>query len=117
MEVFFDEFKRDADGELQRNGGFFMKVSLWAEKGQAAARLLRKGARVKVDGRLTQSTYLHKETGLEIKSYEVVAEDVFMALTRVDSVQFAEKRGQNQSAAPEEVEHGETDINPDPLAA
>ncbi|HEY0920549.1 MAG TPA: hypothetical protein VGD93_15150, partial [Devosia sp.] len=49
MRVFFDDYAYDqANGEYQQVGGFWMSVSLWGQRGEDAARVLRRGARVQV---------------------------------------------------------------------
>ncbi len=104
MRVFFDEFSHNEQGEIEQDGGFFMSVSLWAKKGEDAARHLRKGARVKVDGRLQQFLYKDKDTGKELPAFQVIADDINLSLSRVEKVEFRAKREQpveqgNQHAA------------------
>lgn len=92
MRVFFDEFGQNDDGDIVQKGGFFMGVSIWGKKGEDAARLLRKGARVRVDGRLEQFNYKDKETGELTPAFQIIADDINLALSRVESITFTAKR-------------------------
>jgi single-strand DNA-binding protein len=94
MRVFFDEFSYNEQGDIEQDGGFFMSVSLWGKKGEEAARLLRKGARVKVDGRLQQFLYKDKDTGKELPAFQIAADDINLSLSRVEKVEFRAKREQ-----------------------
>ncbi len=104
MRVFFDEFYVNEDGQIEQQGGFFMGVSLWDKKGEEAQRLLRKGARVKVDGRLQQFMAKDKETGKEYPAFQVVADDINLSLTRIDEIRFKPKRDQHTLAPAEKDE-------------
>jgi single-strand DNA-binding protein len=57
LRVFFDEYGSDAQGELQQTGGFWLSGSIWDRRAEAAAKLLRKGARIRVEGRLRQEIW------------------------------------------------------------
>ena len=102
MRVFFDEFSQNEQGEIEQDGGFFMSVSIWGKKGEDAARHLRKGARVKVDGTLKQFMYKEKETGKELPAFQILADDINLSLSRVDKVEFRAKREQ---AADQEMQN------------
>ena len=102
MRVFFDEFSHNEQGEIVQDGGFSMSVSIWRKKGEDAARLLRKGARVKVDGTLKKFMYKDKETGKELPDFQILADDINLSLTRVDKVEFRAKREQ---AADQEMQN------------
>lgn len=91
LRVFFDEYSRDAQGEIQQSGGFWLTCSAWDRQAEATARLLRKGARVKIEGRLREETW-HDKTSGEMKSeFRLAVDDVTLALSRIESVQFKEK--------------------------
>jgi single-strand DNA-binding protein len=98
MRVFFDEFGHNEAGELEQKGGFFMSVALWGKKGEDAARHLRKGARVHVSGRLEESSFKDKDTGVEMTAFQIVADDINLALSRVEKVEFRAKRSQPEEA-------------------
>ena len=92
MRVFFDEYSRNAAGELEQTGGFWLPVSLWDERGLRAARLLRKGARVRVVGQLRPFDYTPEGTDVRVPAFHLLAEEISLTLARVDEVRFAAKR-------------------------
>jgi single-strand DNA-binding protein len=91
MRVFFDEYGRDAQGEIQQTGGFWMTCSVWDRRAESAAKLLRKGARVRVEGRLREETWQDKASGAERSEIRLAVDDVFLALSRIESVDFKER--------------------------
>lgn len=92
MRVFFDEYKSDGQGGFEQDGGFWLDVSVWGRRAEQAAELLRKGARVNVTGRLEEDRWTDKETGEERSKLRLVANDVFLSLSRIEAVQFRPKR-------------------------
>jgi single-strand DNA-binding protein len=96
LRVFFDEYSRDDKGDIQQSGGFWLSGSLWDRRAEAAAKLLRKGARVRVEGRLREETWVDKESGEEKSEFRLSIDDVFLALSRIESVQFKEKSGNSE---------------------
>ena len=63
LRVMFDEFKPDGEGGFEPNGGVWLDVSVWEDRAEMAAALLHTGARVRIDGRLTEQRWTDKETG------------------------------------------------------
>ncbi len=57
MRIFFDRRTRQDDGTYGDDGGFWVTANLWGWRGEAAARLLTKGARVFARGRLRTQTW------------------------------------------------------------
>ena len=57
MRVFFDRPVKLEDGGYADGGGFWLTVSLWGWRAEAAAKLLPKGARVFASGRLREETW------------------------------------------------------------
>lgn len=92
LRIFFDDYKRNADGEYEQIGGFWMNCSVWEARAEAAAKLLRKGARVHVQGRLTQQSWSDKETGEEKTAMHLNVDDVFPSLSRIEKIEFRAKR-------------------------
>lgn len=91
--VFFDSYREDDSGQLvqDESASFWKTVVLWDERGERAARLLRKGARVCVLGRIKGEKWTDKNTGEMKYADHVVAEDVYLSLARVESVQWRER--------------------------
>ena len=88
LRVFFDHYRPDGQGGLEQTGGHWLDVSLWDYKAEHAARLLRKGARVHVIGRLELDSWTDRETGEPREKLRVVADDVLLSLSRIKRVEF-----------------------------
>jgi single-strand DNA-binding protein len=99
LRVFFDNYRADGQGGLEQTGGHWLDVSLWDYKAEQAARLLRKGARVLVMGRLELDSWTDRETGEPREKLRVVADDVLLSLTRVKGVEFEPRRGEEERGA------------------
>lgn len=99
LRVFFDTYRPDGQGGLEQTGGHWLDVSVWDYKGEQAARLLRKGARVHVIGRLELDSWTDRETGEPREKLRLVADDVLMSLTRVKGVEFEARRGEEERSA------------------
>lgn len=97
--VFFDEYSRDAQGDIQQTGGFWMTCSAWDRRAENVARLLRKGARVRVEGRIREETWKDKTSGEDRSEMRLAVDDVFLALSRIESVKFKERAQSNQDEA------------------
>ncbi len=89
--VFFDRSKPDGEGGYQDIGGFWLTVNVWGKRAQAVARHLAIGARVKVVGRLRQDSWEEKETGEPRVEIRLDADDVTLALSRIEQVRFVPK--------------------------
>jgi len=99
LRVFFDNYRPDGQGGLEQTGGHWLDVSLWDYKAEQAARLLRKGARVFVTGRLELDSWTDRETGEPREKLRLVADDVLLSLTRVKGVEFEARRGEDECNA------------------
>lgn len=98
LRIFFDEYSRDAKGEIQQSGGFWLTGSVWDRRAEAAANLLRKGARVRVEGRLKEESWDDRETGETLSEFRLAIDDVFLALSRIESVTYREKSGAGEAS-------------------
>lgn len=65
---------RDADGELQEATDWHRLV-VWGDRAEAAARFLRRGSLVYVEGRLSTNTW-EEEGGAKRESAEIVVTDL-----------------------------------------
>ena len=88
MRIYFDRPVPNGEGEFEDKGGFWLDVSLWGPRAETAARLLDKGARVAVSGSLVQRTWEDKESGEPRSRIELIADQVDLDLSRVDSVSW-----------------------------
>jgi len=99
LRVFFDNYRADGQGGLEQTGGHWLDVSLWDYKAEQAARILRKGARVHVIGRLELDTWADRETGEPKEKLRLVADDVLLSLARVKNVEFEARRADEERSA------------------
>jgi single-strand DNA-binding protein len=92
--VFADNYKRDEkSGEYVQDGGFWVAVSIWGDRARNCFKLLRKGARVTCEGKLTIDEYESKEnSGEQRYSLRLTADNVTLELSRIESVTFKAKR-------------------------
>jgi single-strand DNA-binding protein len=100
MRVFFDDYKKLSDGvyEQREDSLGFVSVSIWDERAETAARLLRKGARVKVEGSVKRKTWVDKTTGESRTEIRVDAEEIFPVMSRIESIRFKAKQAEAQPA-------------------
>jgi single-strand DNA-binding protein len=101
LRIFFDEYSRDDHGEFTQRGGLWFNVSAWDQLAENAARLLRKGARVRIEGRLKAGQWIDKDTGETRPTIEIVADDITLKLGRIESVTFRAARPRLGSQEPE----------------
>ena len=90
MRVMFARYARGEDGEMNQVDGFWRAVEIYGPKAEACAKHLRKGARVLVIGE-ERSFMAKNENGDEEQVIKIVAEDVALQLTRIESITFAAK--------------------------
>lgn len=57
MRIYFDRRVRQDDDAYVEDGGFWLTVSVWGWRAEAAAKLLPKGARVFARGRLREDAW------------------------------------------------------------
>lgn len=92
MRIFFDDYKPDGQGGFEQVGGFWMDVAAWGRLAEQVTELCRKGARIKVVGALREDRWADKETGEERSKLHLVADDLSLSLSRIESVQFRARR-------------------------
>ena len=91
MRVMFGRYGQHEEGEVEQVGGFWREVEIYGNKAEACAKHLRKGARVLVIGEEREFT-AKDEDGNEVQVIKVVAEDVALQLSRIESITFAQSR-------------------------
>lgn len=99
MRVMFARWGQNADGEVEQVGGFWREVEIYGDKAEACAKHLRKGARVLVIGEERDFTATDKETGEEVQVIKIVADDVALQLSRIESITFAPSRSREEATA------------------
>ena len=91
MRVMLGRYGQNEEGEVEQVGGFWREVEIYGNKAEACAKHLRKGARVLVIGEEREFT-AKDEDGNEVQVIKVVAEDVALQLSRIESITFAQSR-------------------------
>jgi len=100
VRVFFDEYRPDGQGGYEQIGGFWVDVNVWGQRRAVDVTLhVKKGARVHVVGRLTQGQWVDKETGEVQRAFQVNADELYLALARIESVQYKARRDPTAQAA------------------
>lgn len=118
MSVRFDHRVQDDEGVYKDEGGFWAAVSYWGKRAEHVAKLLKKGARVSVQGEQFCEVWADEETGEEKSRMKINASFVGIDPLCVESVTFKKRsepedqpQGQNeQSVSLEEAAPYEDDI-------
>ena len=93
LRVFFDEYRQDGNGGVEQAGGFWLDVNVWGERHAAeVARLVKKGTRVHVTGRLVESRWTVTATGEERTAFYLNADHLLLSLTRLAEARFQPRR-------------------------
>jgi single-strand DNA-binding protein len=100
MRAYFGRYQVDSvTGEVAQVGGFWREIEIYNQKAVACARVLRKGARVLVVGE--ERTYTGRdEANNEVEVFKILADDVALVLTRVESVTYIPSRPRQQAQEP-----------------
>lgn len=91
LRVYFDRLVPNGDEGFTDKGGFWLNVNLWGARAETVAKLLPKGARVRVEGTLVQDTWDDKATGEPLSRIEIQADSVDLDLGRVEAITFRPK--------------------------
>ncbi len=95
MRIFFDRRVKQDDGSFKDEGGFWVTVSLWGWRAEAAAKLLPKGARVFARGRLREESWENGE-GQPRRGFRLDADYLAIDLLGLEQIKLRSK-----PAAPE----------------
>ena len=98
MRVMFGRYGQNEAGQVEQVGGFWREVEIYGNTAEACAKHLRKGARVLVIGEEREFT-ARDEDGNEVQVIKVVAEDVALQLSRIDSITFTQPRARETAYA------------------
>ena len=98
MRVMFGRYGQNEEGDVEQIGGFWREVEIYGQKAEACAKLLRKGARVLVLGEEREFT-AHDDQDNEVQVIKVVAEDVALQLSRIESINYTPSRAREAAAA------------------
>lgn len=95
MRVYFD---RPVGEDFKDKGGFWMTVDIWGFRAEEAMRVLKKGARVFMEGTLRQETWTDNngEVRAELR---LTADYFFIDSVCIESIQYREKNATQKDAA------------------
>lgn len=90
------------DGWGENKKTIWMRVDLWGATAELAARAVRKGDRIAVQGRLSQEEWTDKETGKARNRVKIVCEGLTLLEPKRESMESAGRgeRAQDAGAAP-----------------
>ncbi|MGH8553062.1 MAG: single-stranded DNA-binding protein, partial [Methylococcales bacterium] len=87
MRVYFDRSVPKENGEYQDEGGFWLTVSLWGARAEPAVKILKKGARVQVDGILRAESW-DDETGATRSALRLTASRIGIDPVCIESLSY-----------------------------
>jgi single-strand DNA-binding protein len=99
MRVMFARWGQNEQGDLEQVGGFWREVEIYGEKAEACAKHLKKGARVLVLGEERDFMANDKDTGEQVQVIKIVADDVALQLSRIESITFQQSRAREEVPA------------------
>ena len=94
--VAVSHYWTDASGEKQEKTSFFDVVA-WRYLAEDVARVLEKGVRVVVTGRLEQRSWEDEKTGSKRSKVELIADEVAVASKSIESFQRRTAAGKGES--------------------
>lgn len=104
MRVMFARYGRDENGDMKQVDGFWRSVEIYGSKAEACAKFLRKGARVLVIGEERSFQAKREDSDETEQVIKIVAEDVALQLTRIESITFAAKPQAGETEPLEDVQ-------------
>lgn len=99
MRVMFARWGQNEQGDLEQVGGFWREVEIYGEKAEACAKHLKKGARVLVLGEERDFMANDKDSGEQVQVIKIVADDVALQLSRIESITFQQARAWEEAPA------------------
>ena len=99
MRVMFARWGQNEQGDLEQVGGFWREVEIYGEKAEACAKHLKKGARVLVLGEERDFMANDKDSGEQVQVIKIVADDVALQLSRIESITFQQARAREEAPA------------------
>ena len=92
LRVYFDRpVKNQQSGEFDEKGGFWFDVSAWDRLAEDVARILKKGARIKVEGSLKRNEWQDKESGETREKFILYADEITLVMPRIESINYRQK--------------------------
>lgn len=94
-----NHYWQDQSGEKQEKVSYFNIVA-WRNLAEDSGNVLSKGVRVVITGRLEQRSWDDKETGQKRSTVEVLADNIGVATSNIDSFTRKQTSGDRVATAP-----------------
>jgi len=94
MRIHINRRRKNADGEYEDRGGFWLSASCWNGRAKEAARLLQKGSLVRVEGELEQQVWVDDE-GKERAGLALDVREWALLPYRIESVSYRSRAGED----------------------
>ena len=89
LRVYFDRPVRNQQSdEFEEKGGFWLDVSAWDRLAENVMRLLKKGARIKVEGSLKRNEWQDKESGETRERFVLYADEITLVMSRIETINY-----------------------------
>ncbi|WP_133719114.1 single-stranded DNA-binding protein [Methylocaldum gracile] len=92
LRVYFDRSVPQDDGSFEDEGGFWLSVSVWGARAESAVKVLRKGARIQVDGQLREESWEDAE-GAEHRALRLTASRIATDPVCIESITYRPRTG------------------------
>lgn len=89
---------KGADGEKQEQTSF-IDVTAWRFLAEDVARVIQKGSRVTVSGRIEQQSWDDKESGTKRSKIIIVADEIAVSVSQIES--YERRKRENVEGAPQ----------------
>lgn len=97
LRVYFDRPVPQGEGKFGDEGGFWLGVSVWGPRAETAVRVLRKGARIQVDGQLREECW-DDEDGNARSAIRLTAYRLAIDPLCIESVTYRQKNDRPAAA-------------------
>lgn len=112
MRVYFDRPVPDGDGGFEDKGGFWRTVSVWDKRAEHAARILRGGMGIRVEG--TEVLHTWEQHGEPRSQFQITAHKITLELARVESVAMRPRQQPPGEQSPDPESDNDSDASSAP---
>lgn len=105
LRVYFDRSVPQGDGTFEDEGGFWLSVSLWGSRAESAAKVLRKGARIQVEGQWREESW-ESDDGQTHTALRLTANRLGIDPLCLESVTYRQRSGAPTEAPCDAGEEG-----------
>lgn len=109
MRIYFDRPVPDDRGGFTDKGGFWRTVSAWDKRAEHAARTLRSGMGVRIEG--TEVLHSWDKDGEQRTQTQITAHSITLELPRVESVTMRERKQPQEQASTDSASQDDVDFD------